>query len=101
MFVNRDDQAGFRLGTLTTHHQFTTPAVKGKKTVTTYTDFINPYQSVLQTTNYNFIATDTTDEVCVGVVKAQPLHSKCPAQHIEDLNMLQREEVLKEVFFRC
>ena len=31
MFVNRDDASRFRLDTLTTHHQYSNPVVKGKK----------------------------------------------------------------------
>ena len=50
LFVNRDDASGFRLDTLTTHHQFQNPVVKGKETLTTYTDYVNRYPSVLQTT---------------------------------------------------
>lgn len=96
MYVNRDDQSGFRLDTLSTHHQYPTPAVRGKETLTTFTDFVNKYPSTLQ---INFTATGTTDEVCVGVVKPQPLHSKCPAQHMEDLKMIQDKEELKEVFY--
>ena len=99
VFINRDDQAGFRLDTLSTHHQFTTPIVKGREVLATYTDFVNPYPSVLQTTSYNFSATGTTDEICVGVVKAQPLHSKNPLQHSADMEMLRQEESLKNVFY--
>ena len=31
---------------------------------------------MLQTTSYNFTHTSTTDEICVGVVKAAKLHQK-------------------------
>ena len=44
--------------------------------MTTRTDYVNRYNSVLQTTSYNFTATGTTSEVCVGVVKAVPIHKK-------------------------
>ena len=40
LFVNRDDASGFCLDMLTTHHQFPNPVVKGKETLTTYTDYV-------------------------------------------------------------
>ena len=78
--INRDDASGFRLDTLTTCRQYATPAVKGD-VLTTQTDFMNKYTSTLQTTCYNFTSTDTTAELCAGVVKAQGLREKNPAQH--------------------
>ena len=36
--ISRDDQAGFCLDTLTTHHQYSTPVVKGQDVLTTHTD---------------------------------------------------------------
>lgn len=38
----------------------------------------------------------TTDlyNVCVGVVKAPPVHNKNPAQHYSDIQMSQMEELL-------
>lgn len=74
--INRDDATCFRLDTLTTCKQYTTPTVQEKSTLTTRTDYVNRYNSVLQTTSYNFTATGTTSEVCVGVVKAVPIHKK-------------------------
>ena len=56
--------------------QNTTPTVQGKNTLTTRTDYVNRHNSVLQTTSYNFTATRTTSEICVGVVKAVPIHKK-------------------------
>ena len=85
--LNRDDSTGFRLDTLTTCAQYTTPVVQGQEVLTTRTDYVNKHPSVLQTTSYNFSRTNTTGEVCVGVVKASPLHQKNPAQHIADLTM--------------
>lgn len=52
--INRDDQAGFRLDTLSTHHQYTYPTLCGKNVLTTHTDYVNQYPSTLQTTSYNF-----------------------------------------------
>lgn len=93
--VNRDDAAGFRLDSLTTHHQYTSPTVKGKAT---HTDYVNRYPSVLPTTSYNFFSTDTTEEYCACIVKAQSLHCKNPTQHDADFTMLQQKEVLAPVF---
>ena len=97
--VNRDDATGFRLDTLTTCKQYKVPVVKGKDTLTTRTDFVNKYPSLLQTTSYNFTATTSTAEVCVGVVKAPKLYEKTPAQHAADLEFLESIEKLHPVFF--
>ena len=97
--INRDDQAGFRLDTLATHHQYSTPVVKGEDVLTTYTDYVNRYPSVLQTTSYSFSRTSNTDEYCAGVTKAQSLFTKCPAQHAADIEFLFAKESLRPVFF--
>ena len=97
LFVNRDDASGFRLDTLTTHHQFPNPTVRGKEILTTYTDYVNRYPSVLQVTSYNFTATKTTDERCAGVVKAQPLFLKSPAQHAADFDMVLKQPELSSL----
>ena len=96
--INRDDATGFRLDTLTTCKQYTAPTVQGKDTMTTRTDYVNRHNSVLQTTSYNFTATGTTSEVCVGVMKAVPIHKKKPTQHFSDLLMLCEKEELQPVF---
>ena len=96
--INRDDSTGFRLDTLTTCSQYKTPIVQGREVLTTRTDYVNKHPSLLQTTSYNFSKTNTTGEVCVGVVKAFPLHQKNPAQHFADLCMLESKEELKPVF---
>ena len=96
--INRDDAAGFRLDTLTSCMQYATPVVSGNEVLTTRTDFVNRYPSVLQTTSYNFTKTNTTAEVCVGIVKAVPLHHKNPAQHFSDLVMLSETAILQPVF---
>jgi len=67
--------------------------------LTTHTDYVNKYPSVLQTTSYNFTATSKTEEVCAGVVKAPKIHEKTPAQHAGDLEMLELREELHCVFF--
>ena len=97
--VNRDDAAGFRLDTLTTCKQYGTPTVKGSEVLTTRTDYVNKYPSTLQTTSYNFTSTQTTAEICVGVVKApSSIHPKNPCQHSADLTMLERLEKLQPAF---
>ena len=97
--INRDDASGYRLDTLTTNKQYANPVVQGSDIVTTRTDYVNKYPSVLQTTSYNFSASDTTPEVCVGVVKSSGTYPKNPAQHASDLAMLDSKEELKQVFF--
>ena len=77
--INRDDASGFRLDTLATHCQHSTPVVG--ETVTTCTDYVNKYSSILQTTSYNFTGTDTTGEMCAGIVKPSKVFPKNPAQH--------------------
>ena len=96
--INRDDASGFRLDTLTTNKQYANPVVKGQDILTTRTDYVNKYPSVLQTTSYNFSSTDTTIEDCVGVVNASGTYPKNPAQHACDLEMLDSKEELKHVF---
>lgn len=98
MNLGRDDQAGFRLDSMTTHKQHGTLCLKNEVPLTTRTDYVNRYPSVLQTTSYNFPATDTTEEICAGVVKAQPLHCKNPAQHFEDLLMVEDKPEVKPAF---
>jgi hypothetical protein len=101
MNAGRDDQAGFRLDTMTTSKQHGTLCLNYNLPLTTRTDYTNPYPSVLQTTCYNFPATCTTGEVCAGVVKAKPLFNKNPAQHFADMLMLQEKEEIKPVFTNC
>lgn len=98
--VNRDDAAGYRLDTLATNNQYSTPTVRGSEILTTHTDYVNHYKSVLQTTSYNFTSTKTTMEYCAGVVKAVPLFEKSPSQHSADFSMLQHKSELRNVFFK-
>lgn len=98
--LGRDDQAGFRLDTMTTHKLHGTLCVKDHEPVTTRTDYASGYPSTLQVTSYNFPETENTAERCAGVVKARPLHEKNAAQHVADLEMLSTKEVLKPVFFK-
>ena len=96
--INRDDATGFRLDTLTTCKQYTTPVVQGSEVLSTRTDYVNKYPSVLQTTSYNFSGTHTTGELCAGVVKAPKVHQKNPAQHMADLCMLESRTELAPAF---
>ena len=43
VIINRDDTAGFRLDTLTTCKQYTTPVVQGSEVLSTRTDYVNKY----------------------------------------------------------
>ena len=96
--VNRDDAAGFCLDTMSTHRLHKTPMVQDQQALTTYTDFVNRYPSLLQTTSYNFSGTQTTAEVCVGVVKASGVYPKNPAQHAADISFLENHPEIKPVF---
>ena len=96
--INRDDASGFRLNSMSTHRLHKTPVVQGHEALTTYTDYLNSYPSTLQTTSYNFTGTETTSEVCVGVVKATGVYTKNPAQHAADLSFLEKQDSLKCVF---
>ena len=83
--INRDDASGFILDTVTRHKQHLVPVLHGKDILMTRTDYVNKYSSTLQTTSYNFIATDSTVKTCAGIVKVPGLHSKNPCQHAADL----------------
>lgn len=102
---------------MTTHRLHKTPAVKGmhntttymfsykskyytslffsplmltdNNAVTTFTDYVNPYASILQTSCCNFTRTATTGELCAGIVKASGIYPKNPAQHASDIEMLE------------
>ena len=99
--INRDDQAGFRLDTLATHNKRATLCIAEEVPLTTKSDYVNKYPSTLQTMSYNFLGTGTTAEICVGVVKAVPLHSKNPAQHFNDLNEIETYLDVQPAFFNC
>ena len=93
-----DDASGFRLSTL--NKQYSSKTVIGSDILTTCTDYVNRYKSVLQTTSYNFTGAKNTQEYCAGVVKAVPLFDKSPAQHAADFVMLQNKEELQNVFVK-
>lgn len=96
--LGRDDQAGFRLDTVATHRLHGTLCVKGKESLATRTDYVNKYPSTLQTTCYNFPGTETTGEICMGVVKAPVLFNKNSAQHLADLEAISNNEYSNAAF---
>lgn len=98
---NRDDQAGFRLDMLATHNKHATLCIAEEVALTTKSDYVNKYPSTLQTTSYNFLGTGTTAEICAGVVKALPLHSKNPTPHFNDLNEIETYLDVQPAFFNC
>ena len=67
ILLNQDDQAGFRLDTTFTHRQGKCITTDNMPSLTTRTDFGNPYQSVIQTTSYLFMESVTTERSCAGV----------------------------------
>lgn len=98
MNVGRDDQAGFRLDTMATHKLHATLCVKGSEHTTTRTDYVNKYASTLQRTSYNFPSTETTGEVCAGVVNAPFLYPKSAVQHFSDLQMIENQKEVRPAF---
>lgn len=96
--INRDDAAGFRLDTMATHRLQRTPCVGGKQALTTFTDYVNRYPSTLQVTSYNFTGTETTGELCAGMVKASGVFPKNPSQHAADLDFLKTSSAFQPAF---
>jgi len=94
--VNRDDAAGFRLDTTFTHKQH--PALSATPEITTRTNYVNKYSSILQTTSYLFPETETTAQSAAGVVKPHVVFPKNPAQHATDILYLEQKEELKPCF---
>ena len=94
-----DDASGFHLVTMVTHSQHPAPMVQGEQVLTAHTDYVNKYPSTLQTTLYNFSETDTTPELCAGVVKASKVYPKNPSQHLADLEMLECSDELRPAFY--
>ena len=94
LLLNRDDQAGFRLDSTYTHKN--QPVLSVKPTATTHTDLTNKYAAQFQVTSYNFSKTATSDENCVGVVKATGLHEKSPSEHAAELQLVEQLDVVKK-----
>lgn len=61
---------------------------------------MNSYPSLLQTTSYNFSATQTTGELCVGVVKGSGVYPKNPAQHASEFEKLEEIEAVRPAFLQ-
>ena len=69
-----------------------------QEVLTTHTDYVNRYPSILQTTFYNFTSTKTTKELCAGVVKGAKIYPKNQTQHYADLEMLSDAAELHPAF---
>ena len=97
--INRDDASGFvwipwpHIGCIA--HQWYKDQ---KPKPCTYTDYVPKYKAVIQTTSYNFSKTETTLELCAGVVKPVGVFLKNPTQHVQDLEMLEESVELRPAF---
>ena len=96
LILNRDDAAGYRLGTTYTHKQYKNVSLINQPELTTRTDYVNKYKSVLQTSMHLIMATDNTSQKVLGVVKPHHLFPKNPAQHMADLLMMSEMEEFKD-----
>ena len=74
--INRDDAAGFRMYTLTTNNQYANPVVQGDDIITTRTDYINRYPSIIQVHDIIFLA--------------QRQHLKCVLEWLRHLARFQK-----------
>ena len=92
----RDDAAGFHLDTTYTHKHHPIVADSANPEVTTRTDYVNKYSSILQTSSYLVPETSTTPQLAAGIVKPHIVFPKNPAQHAADLAMLQKKEEFNE-----
>ncbi|CAB3987212.1 Hypothetical predicted protein [Paramuricea clavata] len=97
VLLNRDDLSVFRLDTVASN-KAPTVCIQGKPSLTTKTDCQASYPNTLQTTSYNFTASENNGEVYAGVVKSSGIHSKNQAQHAADLELLQQKSEVKDVF---
>ena len=95
LLLNRDDQAGFRLDTTYTHCQHKGLYSEAQE-VTTRTDFVNKYSSVLQTSSYLFMETLTNEERAAGLVKDHFSFKKNPSQHAADFKFLKATQEFKD-----
>ena len=50
-------------------------------------------------TSYNFTGTNTTGELCAGIVKASGVFPKNPCQHLADLEMINTKLEFQPVFY--
>ena len=69
VLINRDDQAVFRLDMTYTckGHGVLCEEMETKSSA----DYVNTYSSILQTTSYHVMESNTTPQACAGIVKAQ------------------------------
>lgn len=101
LVLNRDDAAGFRLDTTFTHKQHKGVQLLDSHDLTSRTDYMNKYTSVLQTTSYLFPSTSSTPPTCIGVVKPHVIFEKNPSQHMADLNMLGKQQQNTQCLTNC
>ena len=78
------------LDTTYTHKLYKSVSLKDTPEVTTRTDYVNKYKSVLQTLMHLMMETETTPQKVLGIVKPHQLHPKDPSQHMADLYMMTR-----------
>lgn len=90
----RDDQAGFQLDTTYTHYQHK-ELFCAVQEVTTPTDFLNKYSSVLQTLSYLFMETCTTEERAAGMVKNHFSFRKNSSEYPADFSFLKTTQEFK------
>ena len=62
-------------------------------THTTRTDVVNAYPSILQTSSYMFMETNTTPPTCIAVVKPHFVFKKNAGQHAADFNMISESNL--------
>lgn len=93
--LSTDDAAGFRLDTNYTHKQHKAVSDASHQEVTTRTNYVNKYASVLQVTSYLIQATKTTPQLSAGVVKPHILYPKDPSQHAADILMVENDPDFK------
>ena len=89
VLLNRDDQAGFRLDTTFTHREGKCITIDNIPSLTTRADVVNSYPSLLQTTSYLYMESETTEKACIGVVKPHFTFPQNPTQHYADLETLE------------
>ena len=51
-------------------------------------DYVNSYSSIILTTTYHIMESNTKPQACADIVKALYLYLKNPALHASDLRML-------------
>lgn len=62
-------------------------------TLQTRSDYMLGVPQLLQTTNYLFMQLPDNPVATLGVVKAPPIHTKDPAQHVRDLKVASQDPV--------